>query len=55
LRERFTLILLFLALHNSTLSLSWLLRSYMTTLRALKKLYIGGELKARKDEWGCGM
>lgn len=51
LREWFTLILLFLALHNSTLSLSWLLgRSYMTTFKALKKLVlcIGVELQPVK-------
>jgi transposase-like protein len=48
LKEWFTLILLFLALHNSALSLSWLLgRSYMTVFRALRRLTlrIGGELQ----------
>ncbi|MHA1209660.1 MAG: hypothetical protein ACTSRF_10625 [Candidatus Freyarchaeota archaeon] len=48
LREWFMLILFFLALHNSVLSLSWLLgRSYMTVFKALRRLVlrIGGELQ----------
>jgi len=41
LREWFTLILLFLGLHNSCLGLSWLLdRSPMTVFKALKKLML---------------
>jgi transposase-like protein len=41
LREWFMLIFLFLALHNSALSLSWFLgRSYMTIFRALRKLIL---------------
>jgi len=45
------LILLFLALHNSILSISWFLgRSYMTIFRALKKLilHIGEEMQPVK-------
>lgn len=51
LKEWFTLIFLFLALHNSTLSLSWFLgRSYITIFRALRKLilHIGGEMQPMK-------
>ena len=41
LREWFMLMLLFLALHNSALGLSWLLdRSYMPVFKALKKLML---------------
>jgi len=41
LREWLTIIILFLCLHNSCLSLSWLLdRSYMPIFKALKKLML---------------
>jgi len=48
LRGWFTLIFLFLALHGSVLSLSWLLgRSYTTVFEALRRLVLrmGGELQ----------
>jgi len=52
-REWFILILLFLGLYNSCLSLSWLLdRSPMTVFRALKKLMLGLRDKACKVEFG---
>ena len=53
LREWFILILLFPGLHNSGLSLSWLLgKSYMTAFKALKKLMIKLRSRMRRTEMG---
>jgi transposase-like protein len=51
LKEWFMLISLYLGLHNSCLSLSWLLeRSYMTIFKALKKLILKLKFKLLKME-----